>query len=466
MTDRSPKHALPASPTNEKTAPSSLDDDSNVAGVAVPASRASRLAGFSGIAAGVAGDVLANGARQLVRGERVALDDLILTPGNAKRLADQLARMRGAAMKVGQLLSMEAGDLIPEEFSVVLARLRSAADPMPPRQLKQVLTREWGKGWLTRFDRFEPVPLAAASIGQVHRARSLAGEELAIKIQYPGVRDSIDSDVDNVGVLIRMAGVLPSSVDIQHFLEEAKRQLHEEANYEHEAEHLSFFYDQLTDDNRFIVPKLASEFTTSSILAMSFVAGEPIETLEQADQATRDRVVTDLIHLVMRELFEWQTMQTDPNYANYQIDPQTGQIILFDFGATRQFDDAITAGYLHLMGAALNRDMDAADKAMRAIGYFDEKITAFQHKTIMSIINMVLEPILAKEVYQFGQDDLIVRIRDKGMTMRNEKFSHVPPIDTLFLQRKFGGLFFLASKLKARVPVRAILQRYCSGKGH
>ncbi|MEO1708533.1 MAG: AarF/ABC1/UbiB kinase family protein [Pseudomonadota bacterium] len=459
MTDTPPRRAS-SPPSHSDTNDAARSAQADEIGVAIPVSRASRLAGFGGIAAGVAGDVLVNGARQLARGERVALNDLILTPGNAKRLADQLARMRGAAMKVGQLLSMEAGELIPKEFSDVLARLRSAAEPMPPRQLKQVLNRQWGKGWLARFEHFEPVPLAAASIGQVHRARTLDGEDLAIKIQYPGVRDSIDSDVDNVGVLIRMAGVLPGSVDIQPFLYEAKRQLHEEANYEHEAEHLSFFYDQLADDDRFIVPKLAVDFTTDAILAMSFVAGAPIETLERESQETRDKAITDLIQLLMRELFHWQTMQTDPNYANYQIEPEAGKIILLDFGATRRFDDVLVAGYRQLMTAALACDLNAADKAMRAIGYFNETITTFQHETIMSIMEMALEPLQTGDFYHFGQDDLIVRVRDKGMTMRHEKFSHVPPIDTLFLQRKFAGIYFLASKLKARVPVRRIMQDF------
>jgi Predicted unusual protein kinase len=176
---------------------------------AVPDGRLSRLARLRSLATGVAGGMLAEGARQLAAGKRPKVSELVLTPANARRVADQLAQLRGAAMKVGQLMSMDAGNLLPPELAEILARLREDARTMPMSQVVQVLETHWGKGWEQGFERFSFTPCAAASIGQVHRARTRDGQELAIKLQYPGVRRSIDSDVDNVATLLRVSGLLP-----------------------------------------------------------------------------------------------------------------------------------------------------------------------------------------------------------------------------------------------------------------
>ncbi|MBX9614959.1 MAG: AarF/ABC1/UbiB kinase family protein, partial [Caulobacteraceae bacterium] len=192
-------------------------------GLSVPTGRLSRLARFGGLASGVAGNMLAEGARQFARGGRPTVGDLLMTPANALRVTEELAQLRGAAMKVGQLMSMDAGDLLPPELSDILSRLRADARPMPPVQLQAALNRRWGRGWEARFGAFGLDPVAAASIGQVHRANTIEGEDLAIKVQYPGVRHSIDSDVDNVATLMRVSGILPREIDLGPLLVEAKR---------------------------------------------------------------------------------------------------------------------------------------------------------------------------------------------------------------------------------------------------
>ncbi|RZM20192.1 MAG: hypothetical protein EOP67_54845, partial [Sphingomonas sp.] len=173
-------------------------------------------------AGGVAGNVMAEGARRLASGEVPKMGDLLLTPANAMRVADQLSHLRGAAMKLGQMISMDAGDMLPPELATIMGRLRDNAHHMPPQQLDTVLAKEWGKDWRRRFAHFQAHPIAAASIGQVHRARLPGGRELAIKVQYPGVKDSIDSDVDNVATLLRVSGVLPKTLDIAPLLAEAR----------------------------------------------------------------------------------------------------------------------------------------------------------------------------------------------------------------------------------------------------
>ena len=283
------------------------------------------------MATGIAGGMVAEGARQLAQGNRPKLSDLLLTPGNARRVADQLAKLRGAAMKVGQLVSMESGDLLPPALAEILGRLRSDARAMPKAQVKGVLDAQWGKGWEKRFTHFSYTPMAAASIGQVHRAQTKDGRDLAIKIQYPGVVESIDSDVDNVAALFRMSGLMPKEMDIKPLLRDAKRQLHDEADYLREAGYLSRYGELLADAPDYALPQLHADLTTARVLAMSVVGGVPIETLADAPQDERDRVMTLLFALLLRELFEFRLVQTDPNFANYRFEPDTRQLILLDF---------------------------------------------------------------------------------------------------------------------------------------
>ena len=196
-------------------------DDSSVRGRSVPRGRLSRFGQFGQLAGSVAGGMIAEGARRLAKGERPPLRDMLLTPANVGKIADRLSHLRGAAMKLGQMISMDAGDLLPAELSAIMGRLRDNAHHMPPAQLQQVLAQEWGRDWRMRFARFDLQPIAAASIGQVHRALTRDGRELAIKVQYPGVRESIDADVDNVGTLLRMSGTLPRGLEIRPLLSEA-----------------------------------------------------------------------------------------------------------------------------------------------------------------------------------------------------------------------------------------------------
>jgi predicted unusual protein kinase regulating ubiquinone biosynthesis (AarF/ABC1/UbiB family) len=429
--------------------------------LAVPSGRLSRFARFGGLAGGVAGNVAMAGARQALQGRRPTLQELLLTPANARRVTDELARMRGAAMKVGQLVSMETGDVLPPELAEILSRLRAQADFMPPRQLRGVLTAAWGADFTSRFGRFDVRPIAAASIGQVHRARTKDGVELAIKVQYPGVRRSIDSDVDNVAGLIRMTGLLPRDLDISPLLAEAKRQLHEEADYRREADYLSRFGTLLADAPEFAVPELRPELVTADILAMTYLPGRPVEDMAQAPQADRDRVMTRLVALVLRELFEFRLMQTDPNFANYRVCGDTGRVILLDFGAAREFPTDVVAAFGRLLCAGVAGDRVATAAAAREVGVIDARTTSAQEAILMEMIEMVMVPLRAPGRFDFGASDLAARLRAKGMALgEGRDFWTIPPMDTLYLQRKVAGMFLLATRLGARVPVSDLIRPY------
>jgi predicted unusual protein kinase regulating ubiquinone biosynthesis (AarF/ABC1/UbiB family) len=430
-------------------------------GRAVPSGRLSRLVRLGGLAAGVAGGAVAQGARSLARGERPALEDLVLTPANLRRVADRLSEMRGAAMKMGQLLSMDAGDLLPPEMSDILARLRAEATPMPARQLGQVLDAEWGGGWRGRFVDFDTRPIAAASIGQVHRARLRDGRDLAIKVQYPGVARSIDSDVDNVAGLLRLSGLLPEGLDVEPLLGEAKRQLHEEADYEAEARHLSRFAGLLAGDARFRVPDLQADLSTSRVLAMSFEPGEPIEVLRSAPQETRSEVARHLLDLALREMFDWGWMQTDPNLANFQWDGAAGRIVLLDFGATREVPASLAELYRGLLRAALAGDRAGAEAALAAFGLLDERTPPVLRAEALGIFERAAGEMLGGGPFDFGGNDLLSRLRDRGTALALDRSGwRVPPAETLWVQRKLGGLYLLCARLGALVDLRALLEPY------
>ena len=401
--------------------------------------------------------MLTEGARRLAAGERPRMGDLLLTPANVGKLADRLSHLRGAAMKLGQMISMDAGDFLPEELTQVLARLRDNAHHMPPQQLQQVLSAQWGKEWRTRFQRFEPRPIAAASIGQVHRAMTHDGRQLAIKVQYPGIRESIDADVDNVAGLLRLSGLLPREFDVAPLLAEAKRQLAEETDYGREGQQMTLFGKLLADDPSVVVPVLDEEFTTGSVLAMSFVDGEPIESLEGAPQATRDAVMTTLIGIVLRELFEFGVMQTDPNFANYRFQPDTGRLVLLDFGAARTVAGDTVTGYRRLIEAALDANNMAMREAAVAAGFLGRGAVDRHGAGVDAMIDIILGEVHRPGAFDFGDRRFVNALRDNGTAIASDKAAwHVPPADILFVQRKISGTALLAARLEARVDIRTL----------
>lgn len=427
----------------------------------VPAGRFARARHMGGLATGLAGGVALSGAQALLGGRRPRLSDLVLTPGNITRLADRLSEMRGAAMKLGQLLSMEAGDLLSPELEAILARLRAGAHVMPPAQLKQVLHDSYGADFRHLFRSFDTRPLAAASIGQVHRALSPEGQALAIKLQYPGVRDAIDSDLDNAAALIRWSGLWPRELDLAPLMAEARAQLQEEADYAREGAALARFGALLADDGRFVVPPLDPERTRPGALSMGFEPSEPIETLADAAPAIRDGAMGALIQLCLRELFDFRLMQTDPNFANYRWRPATGQIVLLDFGATRDISQKMSDAYRGLLRAGLDRDRDGVMGALEQIGFIKPGLAPHHRAAILEMSEMGFAVLRGPDPFDFRGNDLADRLRHAGLAIGGEReLWHLPPPETLFLQRKIGGLYLLATRLGARVDIPSILRGF------
>ncbi|NCF17468.1 MAG: AarF/ABC1/UbiB kinase family protein [Haliea sp.] len=413
------------------------------------------------MASGVAGGMLAEGTRQLRAGKRPKARDMLMTPANARRVADQLATMRGAAMKVGQILSMDTGEFLPRELADILARLRSEARYMPPQQLQKVMTEAYGEGWESLFYGFENKPLAAASIGQVHKTLSPDGRKIVLKVQYPGVAASIDSDVDNIATLLRMSGLLPAELDIKPLLDDAKRQLKDEADYHKEADFLQAFGDMLRDDERFRVPEVLPDLTRTTVLAMTYVSGDPIESIVKLPQEERDRVMSALVELMFMELFELRMVQTDPNFANYQYRRQSGEIVLLDFGATRRFKAGFVNNYRKLVKAAMKEDHDRLVAAAERLGYAMGDADSEYRALVLDLFLLALEPLREEGPYDFGRSTMAARMSELAEEVTDYRdFWQAPPTDAVYFHRKLGGMFMLASRLKSRVDVHQLIKRW------
>ncbi|TFH23510.1 MAG: AarF/ABC1/UbiB kinase family protein [Myxococcales bacterium] len=430
----------------------------------VPSGRVERLARLGVMAGGLAAGAVAEGARRLINGgEKITPAKLLLTERNARQLAKNLSRMRGAAMKLGQLISLEGDVSVPAEFADALTSLRSDSDMMPPAQLHRVLGREYGHGWEKQFSHFGEVPVAAASIGQVHRAVTRDGRELALKIQYPGVARSIGSDVDNLATLLKMTRILPSSVKIDPMVREVKRQLRRETDYLAEARSLSRYAALLADDPMFRVPRVHEDLTTKRILAMDYLEGRPLQELweSQYSRKIRDRVGTAMQRLVFRELFEFGFMQSDPNFANYLFSPENGTLILLDFGSAIELQPQLSDGYARLSIAVVENDRETIREVAIDFGLIREDEREDRVSALTDLVILCCEPLRARGSYDYGQSDLAARARDAALDLAFELgLLRPPPPQAIFIHRKLGGTFLLCRRLGARIDTPALFREH------
>lgn len=410
----------------------------------------------------ITGNVAYDAAKQLSQGQKASVKTLLMQPKNVEQIATKLSELRGAAMKVGQLISMDSGDLLPPSISHLLNKLRSNAEPMPHKQLLETLRKNWGDNWLDQYSHFELRPFAAASIGQVHIAYRENGEKLAVKIQYPGIAKSINSDVDNVAMLLKLSGLLPKHIQLDQLLDEAKAQLLIEADYIKEARFIDE-YRQFVDDDRFVLPVVCQKYSNESILVMRFMDGVPIESIKDMPQLHKNKVVSSLFQLFFDELFTHKIMQTDPNFANYLYQQDTGKVALLDFGATRRISSKLSQGYLNLIATSLQNDKEGMQASAREIGFFAEKLDDNYLNSVLTIFRLACEPLLVAGEYDFAKSDLALRIKQHGLSINEHQEQwHTPPIDALFIHRKIVGLYLLATTLGVQVNVRSLFEKFQS----
>lgn len=244
----------------------------------VPSSRFGRMASFGTLFAGLGiGTIneLTKGALGL--GGSTDAKSALFSQKNAERIVDTLCRVRGAALKLGQILSIQDSSIVSPHLAKAFDRVRQAADYMPDWQVEQVMKQDFGANWRDQFKQFDEKPFAAASIGQVHRGIMADGMEVAVKIQYPGVAQSIESDIDNLVGILKVWDVFPPGIFIDNVVKVAKRELVWEVDYLREANYTEKFGEMVAQYPEYYVPKVRREVTTKNILTTELIPGVPLD---------------------------------------------------------------------------------------------------------------------------------------------------------------------------------------------
>ncbi|CAH8294275.1 unnamed protein product [Eruca vesicaria subsp. sativa] len=427
----------------------------------VPSTPMARAYGFFNLGAGLAWGAVKESTYRLVngtpptQGNQPALSSL-LSEENAERLALGLCEMRGAALKVGQMLSIQDESLVPAPILNALELVRQGADVMPRSQLNPVLDAELGPNWQSKLASFDYEPLAAASIGQVHRAVTKDGLEVAMKIQYPGVANSIESDIENVRRLLNYTNLIPKGLFLDRAVKVAKEELARECDYEIEAISQKHFRDLLSDTPGFYVPRVIDELSSKKVLTTELISGIPIDKVALLDQETRDYVGRKMLELTLKELFVFRFMQTDPNWGNFLYDEPTKTINLIDFGAARDYPKKFVDDYLRMVMACADKDSKGVIEMSRRLGFLtgdEPDVMLDAHVQAGFIVGL---PFAEPGGYAFRTNNITSSVSNLGATMLKHRLTP-PPDEAYSLHRKLSGAFLACIKLGATVRCRDLL---------
>ncbi len=426
----------------------------------VPKSRIKRASSFGKIAIKFASSIVVDGTKEFVSGKSPTLKNLLIQEKNILTFIEELAKLRGAALKIGQLLSLEANDFLPEQVSKMLGDLRNKNFHMPNYQLGEVLRENYGDNFLDNFSEFDESPIAAASIGQVHKC-TYRKKELILKIQYPKIRESIESDINNIRLVTRNLGILPKSFDFDKLLEAGKIQLLNETDYLLESAHQKKFHRLLQMDKKFVVPKINDKLTTAKILAMEYQNGITIDQVVHHDQKTKNSIINNLVELAFKEIFEFNLIQTDPNFANFLFDDTTKKIVLLDFGATSKVSKKNILVFKDILnGIALDRK-EMVEKALITLKIFSPNASNSVKGYLLNIIWNLALPLRKNWDFDFlnciSTEDL--NLLSSTLINQRDKFQ-LPDPEILFIQRKLGGIFLLGRKFGARKNFYKLVEKY------
>jgi aarF domain-containing kinase len=441
--------------SNTPTAPATENAPYEMRESRVPESRFGRLWQYGGLATSMAFGAVGEGLKRVTGGGNDG--SLVLSEANMNRLVAKLSKMRGAALKLGQMMSFQDSKVLPATINTILQRVQDSADYMPPSQRNQVLVRSLGENWRDLYSSFEERPFAAASIGQVHKATLASnGKEVAVKVQYPGVRNSIDSDLNNLSLLLTASRLLPKGLYLDKTIANARTELGWECDYEREAEACIRFRELLSEEQTtFSVPEVYPEACGPDVLTSEFMHGKGVTKIPDLSQAERDWIGTHILRLCLRELMEWRFMQTDPNWTNFLYNRAAHKLELLDFGASRDFPAKFVEPYVELLIAAGKGDRATCRDRSIELGYLTGRESPEMLAAHIDSIFTLGEPFNdnAPDVYDFENQTITDRVRANIGLMLRERMAP-PPEETYSLHRKLSGAFLLCARLRSKIRTR------------
>jgi len=432
-----------------------------------PAGLWSRSRSVLALAAGVAGQELRHEVRsRFGAAEKLAPSKLRARIEQAKLMAESLGRLKGAFMKAGQLLSIDAGDLLPPEAIEILSKLQGDAEPVDFAIMRKVLETELGAEGLSALVDLEPTPAASASIGQVHRAR-VDGAPVAVKIQYPGIAESIDADI---GLLQKLGGswltITGRDIDLAATFAELAAILHFEADYVRERTYLERFGALVADDARFDVPRSLPSLSTSKVLTMSWAEGLPLSAWIRSGPTREERgaFAAAVLDLYCLEFFRWGIVQTDPNFGNFLVRPAERRIVLLDFGATIEYSAEFRAEYVELLRAVATGERARILEAGIAFELLDARESTGTQDLFVEMLRSASEPFEARsQPFVFQNAEYGARSQDVVRRFVTSLRFSPPPRRLLFLHRKLGGIFQLLKRLECELDLTPYWERMVAG---
>lgn len=402
----------------------------------------------------------------------------------ASEIARELGRLKGSAMKVGQLLSIYGERFLPPQVNSILKCLQSHAPPLDWKSIEPALREELG----TAYDELEieTRSLAAASIGQVHQAKvKSTGERIALKIQYPKIERAITSDLRALKTVLAfgpfVSSGMPAGSRLSEMVAEVDEMLRRELDYQKEAACIRLFHEGLAEDPRFLVPRVHTRWTTSKVLAIDLICGHRIdaEAVRNLSQERRNNLAEALLELYLKELFEFGFVQTDAHVGNYRVriqgeatcQNQTADrdtVVLIDFGAVRELCPKFLGLYRSLIGGSLYNDLDVVTDAGLKLGFLRENDNDEVRKEFFQFCRLVVEPFTYEGVkdgalYDWGQSTLPSRLAAQLTRVINVGELRAPPREVPFLDRKSSGLYVLMGLLGAKTNSRRLLEKALEG---
>jgi predicted unusual protein kinase regulating ubiquinone biosynthesis (AarF/ABC1/UbiB family) len=375
---------------------------------------------------------------------------------NARRVAKAFGELKGAVMKVGQMLS-GYHDILPREYTGLLSSLQKQAPPVKFETIAKQLELELERPIEEVFETLDEKPFASASIGQVHKGVLHDGRQVAVKVQYPDVDKTVASDVKNLRLVLRSMGLLSKERGIEELVAEVQARLVEELDYRLELANLKDFGKLLADDERVVVPLGIEAYTTQRVLCMEFVHGKDFaDVCEKADQSRRDEIGQAMLDLFCRQFFGLRVLHADPNPANFSF-LDDGRIVFYDFGCVRHYAAEFISDYARLVDQTLDGHLDALPKNLERIGVVPIGGASFGTDFFAMFAGPLIAPF-AGGTYDFGQAKIHDEIMRFGMEHWKDSLKFRAPPEVVFLDRVIIGMYNNLRALHAKADWRAILK--------